>query len=126
MKIAGREYLFCVAASKRWPSFNVQKISKSQRRSERSPKMNVAIHRFAAVSFAVMLGPLSLAAQKPAETSQVYVLPAPTTQECPVSMHAQHGSDAGLLLARQAPGARNAPKPESQAPSQQILLTLKN
>ena len=88
--------------------------------------MNVAIHRFAAVSFAVLLGPLSLAAQKPAETSQVYVLPAPTTQECPVSMHAQHGSGAGLLLARQAPGARNAPKPESQAPSQQIHLTLKN
>jgi hypothetical protein len=85
--------------------------------------MKLTIHRFATLSFVVFLGSVTLAAQKPAETPEVYVLPAPATQDCPVSMHAQHGSGAGMLLARHAPGAsKSAP----QAPSQQIRLTLKN
>jgi hypothetical protein len=85
--------------------------------------MNLAIHRFAMLSFVVFLGSLNLAAQKPADAPEVYVLPASTAQECPVSMHAQHGSGGGLLMARQAPGT---PKSAPQAPSQQIHLTLKN
>jgi hypothetical protein len=88
--------------------------------------MNFAIHRLATLSFAALLASASLAAQKPAETPEVYVSPASTAQDCPVSMHAQHGSGGGLLLARQAPGAPHAPNPASQAPSQQIHLTLKN
>jgi len=88
--------------------------------------MKLTIHRFVVLSSAVLLGSVTLAAQKPAATPEVYVSPASTAQDCPVSMHAQHGSGGGLLLARQAPGAPQAPNPASQAPSQQIHLTLKN
>ena len=88
--------------------------------------MKFIIHRFVALSSAVLLGSVILAAQKPAELPEVFALSASAAQDCPVSMHAQHGSGAGLLLARQAPGPSNAPKPASQAPSQQIHLTLKN
>lgn len=92
------------------------------------------MNRLPAFSVAFLFASVSLAAQNstPRASSQdrvqspaVYVVPAPSL-DCPVSMHAQHGSRGGLLLARQAPGASHAPNPPSQAPSQQIHLTLKN
>jgi hypothetical protein len=92
------------------------------------------MNRLPAFSFAFLFASVSLAAQNSApgagsqdrvQSPAVYVVPAQSL-DCPVSMHAQHGSGGGLLLARQAPGASHAPNPPSQAPSQQIHLTLKN
>jgi hypothetical protein len=69
-----------------------------------------AMNRFAALLFAVLLGSVTLVAQRPASgpastpaisqsktTSQasVYVIPAPTGPDCPVSMHAQQQRRTG-------------------------------
>lgn len=62
--------------------------------------MNLAIHRFATLSFVVFLGSVTLAAQKPTKAPEVYVLPTSTAQECPVSMHAQQRPGGGVLVTR--------------------------
>jgi len=62
--------------------------------------MNLAIHRSAAISFVALLGSVSLIAQKPAETAEVYVLSASAAQECPVSMHAQQRAGGDVLVTR--------------------------
>jgi hypothetical protein len=62
-----------------------------------------AMHRFAALSFAVLFGSMAVAQRptagstsalttfpdKTASRASVYVIPAPTGPDCPVSMHAQ-------------------------------------
>lgn len=91
------------------------------------------MHRFSAFSFAFLLGSVTLAAQGPApgasqqnkaEMPLVYVVPAPASLGCPVSMHAQHGAGGGVLVTRQSQSESRSQQSRPRQPSQDIHLIL--
>lgn len=58
------------------------------------------MHRFAAISFALLLSSMNLAAQRPTETPETYVVPQPPDRDCPVSMHAEQRAGGDILITR--------------------------
>jgi hypothetical protein len=93
--------------------------------------MSLITSRFAALSFAVLLGSITLPAQSPAPSAAksdpaqpatgIYVIPVPTSQNCPVSMHAQH---KGMDAERIQTGQKSPALPSG--PMQRIHLILGN
>src|SRR5580698_7586180 len=86
-------------------------------------------NRLAAISLAVLLGSVTLAAQSQSPGGGFAVIegpggnvtPMPIVPNCPVSMHAQHGSGGGLVMT----GKRQSdPDSRPSATAQRIHLTL--
>jgi hypothetical protein len=93
------EYLFGVAGRVPRAGSHVQRSAKIPARKG-SQNWSPAMYRFAAFSFAVFLTSITLSAQSPRQTPEVYVIPAPADHGCPVSMHAQQRAGGDVLVTR--------------------------